>query len=71
MISRRFSLCLCVLVSLCLIPYRALPQSSPTVKLYIFDCGNLKSGNPDVLTARGLLPDWWYTLKERVDRGDL
>src|SRR3954464_8504389 len=24
-----------------------------------------------MLTARGLLPDWWYTLKERVDRGDL
>ena len=24
-----------------------------------------------MLTARGLLPDWWYTLKERVDRGEL
>jgi N-acyl homoserine lactone hydrolase len=54
MIRRRFSLCLCVLVSLCLIPYPALPQASPAVKLYIFDCGTLKSGNPDVLTARGV-----------------
>src|SRR5216684_2621778 len=25
-----------------------------SVKLYIFDCGHLKSGNPDVLTARGV-----------------
>jgi transcriptional regulator with XRE-family HTH domain len=24
-----------------------------------------------MLTARGLLPDWWYTLKERVDHGEL
>jgi transcriptional regulator with XRE-family HTH domain len=24
-----------------------------------------------MLTARGLLPDWWYTLKERVDDGEL
>ena len=54
MVSRRFSLCLCVFVSLCLIPYPALPQTPSPVKLYIFDCGNLKSGNPDVLTARGV-----------------
>ncbi|HEX8903802.1 MAG TPA: helix-turn-helix transcriptional regulator [Longimicrobiaceae bacterium] len=24
-----------------------------------------------MLTARGRLPDWWYTLKERVDNGEL
>src|SRR5207253_5529031 len=54
MISRRFSLCLCVLVSLCLIPYPALPQTPPGVKLYIFDCGTLKSGNPGVLLERGV-----------------
>jgi len=30
------------------------PQTPPTVKLYVFDCGTLKSGNPDVLLARGV-----------------
>lgn len=30
------------------------PQTASTVKLYIFDCGTLKSGNPDVLLARGV-----------------
>src|SRR5262245_44711328 len=30
------------------------PQGSLAVKLYIFDCGTLKSGNPDVLLARGV-----------------
>jgi N-acyl homoserine lactone hydrolase len=29
-------------------------QAPVSLKLYIFDCGNLKSGNPDVLTARGV-----------------
>src|SRR6478735_5315621 len=29
-------------------------QSKPSVKLYVFDCGTLKSGNPDVLLARGV-----------------
>jgi len=29
-------------------------QAPPAVKLYIFDCGTLKSGNPDVLLARGV-----------------
>ena len=29
-------------------------QAPATVKLYIFDCGTLKSGNPDVLLARGV-----------------
>jgi N-acyl homoserine lactone hydrolase len=29
-------------------------QSQPSVKLYIFDCGTLKRGNPDVLLARGV-----------------
>src|SRR5213594_2349970 len=29
-------------------------QAPASVKLYIFDCGHLKSGNPDVLTARGV-----------------
>src|SRR5437868_4755194 len=29
-------------------------QTPASVKLYIFDCGHLKSGNPDVLTARGV-----------------
>jgi len=24
-----------------------------------------------MLTARGRLPDWWYTLKERVEHGEL
>ena len=24
-----------------------------------------------MLTARGALPDWWYTLKERVEHGEL
>src|SRR5262245_10729800 len=28
--------------------------ASAPVRLYIFDCGTLKSGNPDVLTARGV-----------------
>ena len=32
-------------------PIRQAPAS---VKLYIFDCGTLKSGNPDVLLARGV-----------------
>src|SRR5215475_9375996 len=30
------------------------PQAPAPVKLYIFDCGTLKSGNPDVLLARGV-----------------
>src|SRR5499427_8211330 len=30
------------------------PQTASAVKLYIFDCGTLKSGNPDVLLARGV-----------------
>jgi N-acyl homoserine lactone hydrolase len=30
------------------------PQTPPSPKLYIFDCGTLKSGNPDVLLARGV-----------------
>src|SRR5215813_8026028 len=29
-------------------------QAPAPVKLYIFDCGTLKSGNPDVLLARGV-----------------
>ena len=29
-------------------------QSPAAVKLYVFDCGTLKSGNPDVLLARGV-----------------
>ena len=32
----------------------AQAQTPASVKLYIFDCGHLKSGNPDVLTARGV-----------------
>jgi N-acyl homoserine lactone hydrolase len=31
-----------------------IAQAPPSVKLYIFDCGTLKSGNPDVLLARGV-----------------
>jgi len=31
-----------------------IPQTPASVKLYIFDCGTLKSGNPDVLLARGV-----------------
>src|SRR5437773_5231178 len=31
-----------------------IAQTPASVKLYVFDCGNLKSGNPDVLTARGV-----------------
>src|SRR5215510_1482394 len=34
--------------------WSAAPQTPPTVKLYVFDCGTLKSGNPDVLLARGV-----------------
>jgi len=29
-------------------------QSKAPIKLYVFDCGTLKSGNPDVLLARGV-----------------
>lgn len=29
-------------------------QTPPSVRLYIFDCGTLKSGNPDVLLQRGV-----------------
>src|SRR5262245_25917806 len=29
-------------------------QAPASVNLYIFDCGTLKSGNPDVLLARGV-----------------
>src|SRR2546427_13306171 len=32
----------------------AQAQTPASLKLYIFDCGHLKSGNPDVLTARGV-----------------
>jgi N-acyl homoserine lactone hydrolase len=48
----RFVLALLLLGSA--MPHPALPQTSSPVKLYIFDCGTLKSGNPDVLTARGV-----------------
>jgi glyoxylase-like metal-dependent hydrolase (beta-lactamase superfamily II) len=34
--------------------WSAPPQTAPSVKLYVLDCGNLKSGNPDVLLARGV-----------------
>src|SRR5436190_11360743 len=30
------------------------PQAASNVKLYIFDCGTLKSGNPSVLLERGV-----------------
>src|SRR4026208_2393912 len=30
------------------------PQAPAAIKLYVFDCGTLKSGNPDVLLARGV-----------------
>jgi glyoxylase-like metal-dependent hydrolase (beta-lactamase superfamily II) len=29
-------------------------QAPASLRLYVFDCGNLKSGNPDVLLARGV-----------------
>src|SRR5438093_4195833 len=29
-------------------------QTPPSVRLYIFDCGTLKSGNPQVLLDRGV-----------------
>ena len=51
---RRLLWCLWALAFLCLIPHAALPQTPGPVKLYIFDCGTLKSGNPDVLTTRGV-----------------
>jgi len=51
---RRLSWFLCACVPLCLISYPTFPQTPASVKLYIFDCGTLKSGNPDVLTARGV-----------------
>ena len=31
-----------------------IAQAPASLKLYIFDCGQLKSGNPDVLLARGV-----------------
>jgi glyoxylase-like metal-dependent hydrolase (beta-lactamase superfamily II) len=34
--------------------WSAIAQTPASVKLYIFDCGTLKSGNPDVLLARGV-----------------
>ena len=37
-----------------LFAWSATPQTASAVKLYIFDCGTLKSGNPDVLLARGV-----------------
>src|SRR5262245_52179161 len=37
-----------------LFAWSAAPQAPAAVKLYIFDCGMLKSGNPDVLLARGV-----------------
>ncbi len=37
-----------------LFAFSPTPQMPVSVKLYIFDCGTLKSGNPDVLLARGV-----------------
>jgi len=37
-----------------LFAWSATPQTPAAVKMYIFDCGRLKSGNPDVLLARGV-----------------
>ena len=34
--------------------WNAGAQTARSVKLYVFDCGTLKSGNPDVLLARGV-----------------
>src|SRR5207244_1990444 len=48
-----FAAFLCVFVSLWFHTV-AQAQAPPPAKLYIFDCGTLKSGNPDVLTARGV-----------------
>ena len=41
-------------ISAGLFAWSATPQTASPVKLYIFDCGTLKSGNPDVLLARGV-----------------
>ena len=38
-------------------------QAPASVKLYIFDCGTLKSGNPDVLLARGRADATAYALR--------
>jgi N-acyl homoserine lactone hydrolase len=51
--KRLFAASLCVFVSLWF-HTAARAQAPASVKLYIFDCGHLKSGNPDVLTARGV-----------------
>ncbi len=37
-----------------LLAWSPIAQTPAAVKLYIFDCGTLKSGNPDVLLARGV-----------------
>src|SRR5213593_4734184 len=37
-----------------LLAWSPIAQTPAAVKLYIFDCGSLKSGNPDVLLARGV-----------------
>src|SRR5262245_64895336 len=37
-----------------LFAWSATQQTPASVKMYIFDCGRLKSGNPDVLLARGV-----------------
>src|SRR5262245_50757130 len=37
-----------------LLAWSPMAQAPASVKLYIFDCGTLKSGNPDVLLARGV-----------------
>jgi N-acyl homoserine lactone hydrolase len=37
-----------------LLSWSSARQAPPAVKLYIFDCGTLKSGNPNVLLDRGV-----------------
>ena len=36
------------------VAWSPIAQAPASVKLYVFDCGTLKSGNPDVLLARGV-----------------
>src|SRR3974390_851854 len=50
-ISHRFSLSFALLLAA--VPSSGAPPAN-TVRLYVFDCGRLKSGNPGVLLERGV-----------------
>ena len=63
------SMCIAVLALLWLIA--GCHSTEPSLKLYVFDCGRLKSGNPAPLIERGLTTTathlWFFPAARTID----